>query len=162
MHTRIMKRVVLIVFLACVVLCGCTPNRPMNVSFKNQTLPFSKNYTLTTVYAEDKRLREKWTDILVMANTDNLELKFTKELGEEFDVVLGNKWQWQSLTKLFGADNFATFARAETTTYIINAQQPAKIWFKAVGGDLVHHLNDGTKSLTNLQDVSKPFLVEIE
>lgn len=160
-----MKKKVFLCLLFCVLcLCGCSPQNimPMNVVFKNQTAPFSPNACLTIVYAEDKRIRDKHTDVLVKCDKDNLRLTFTKEYAQTHNVVLSEAGQWYSLTKLFSANlSPASFARVEATTYIITCPQDATVWFKAIGGDAVYHLDSGQTTLENVFDVSKAFKMHL-
>ena len=157
------KKIFLCICLGALCLSGCSPDAtPMNVVFKDQTAPFSPRACLTIVYAEDKRIRDKSTDVLVKSEVPNLELSFTKENGKTFDVVLDNANQWYSLTQLFSPKLApATFARVETTTYVITCPHDATIWFKAVGGDAVYHLGTGQTTLENTFDVSVPFKMDL-
>ena len=160
-----MKKKILLCLIGLVFVCGCSPKTitPMNVCFKNQTLPFSPNHCITVVYAEDKRIRDKSTDVLIWSDTKNLMLDFVKERGKTFEVLVPEKNQWFSLTNLFDESlSFATFATAETTTYIITSNVAATIKLKAVGGDAVYHLDTGFSSLENIFDVSKELEVKLQ
>ena len=150
-----------LVFLLCFTLaasaCAKDNVTPLNVTFKNATLLGSENYTLTIVYAEDKRIREYSTDVLIKTDKPT-SLKITKELGDTWNINLENVDAWQSLTSLIDENlDFATFATVETTTYIINSSMPCTLTFKVVGGDL----NESKTALENTFDVSKEFELEI-
>lgn len=164
---EIMRKLLLNFFIilgVAVALCGCGEEiTPINVIFKNQTLLGSENYCITAVYQEDKRIRDKYSDIYLQTDTENLELKITKELGKSYDITIPTANEWYSLTNLISQKlDLATFAKAEPTTYIINSQIPATLKLKAVGGELVYHLATGENSLQNIFDVSNEFEVKIE
>lgn len=154
-----MKISCFLLFLLCFTLassaCAKDNTTPLNVVFKNATLLGSENYTLTIVYAEDKRIREYSTDVLIKTNAPT-RLKITKEVSSSWDVTLENIGEWQSLTNLINENlTFATFATVQTTTYIINSSSPCILTFKVIGGDL----NEDKISLVNTFDVSKEFSV---
>lgn len=166
-----MKKIVLnivCILTICVALIGCAQSNvtPVNVVFKNATLYGSDKYTITAVYSEDKRIRGYHTDILVSSNIDNLQLTICKELEQPYNIILNQKDVWYSLTNLINSQNnekleFTTFARAETTTYIIQSEQAANLKFKAIGGDLCDHLKEGYSELVNIFPASKIFKVKI-
>ena len=161
-----MKKVVFL-FLCVVMLTlgGCDSAlayTPMNVVMNNQSLLHSPNAVITVVYGEDKRVREKYTDVFVMVDTENVEFQIAKELGEFKAVVIPEKDTWYSLTNLLGANLCpAKFSAVETTTFIFRADQKCEIALKAQGGDLQHNLDNGSFQLVNTFDVSKPFNVKI-
>lgn len=163
----IMKKLLINFFIIlglAVALCGCGSEfTPLNVIFKDQTLKGSQNYAITAVYQEDKRIRDKYTDIYLQSDTGNLELKITKELGESYDITIPTANEWFSLTSLISQNlDLATFARSQTTTYVINAKEKAVLKFKAVGGELIYNLETGENKLENIFNVSDEFEVKIE
>lgn len=161
MKKTILTFIMIIIFI---FLSGCNSDlfTPINVSFKNQTLLGSENYTLVVVYAEDKRIRDKYTDLYISADLDNIKLKITKELGESYNIEIPNSNTWYSLTNLIGQKlHLATFATVETTIYIINSNKTTTIKLKAMGGDLIYNLDTGESSLTNAFEVSKEFELKV-
>ena len=149
-----------LLFLICFTLvatgCGRDNVTPYNVTFKNGTYLGSKNYTITIVYAEDKRIRDKYTDVLVKCDKPT-NLKITKELGSTWNIPLQEVDTWQSLTKLIDQNlSFATFSTVETTTYIINSSEKCKLSFKVIGGD-----KQGNE-LQNTFDVSNVFNLSVK
>ena len=156
----------IITFLTMCLIFGCASETPINVTFKDGTLAGSKNYVITAVYLEDKEIRDKYTDILVKSDTDDLSIALTKELGETYNITLKNAYQWYSITDLVSQDettkDFAKFSQAEATTYIINSEKQANLQFKAVGGDYVYNTHTNVGELTNTFAVSKVFDLKIE
>lgn len=155
----------IITFWAMCLILGCASQTPINVTFKDGTLAGSPNYVITAVYLEDKGIRDKFTDILIKSDIDDLNISLTKELGETFYVSLKTANKWYSITELISQNatkNFAKFSQAEATTYIINSEKEANLQFKAVGGDYVYnrHINSG--ELVNTFEVSKVFDLKIE
>lgn len=157
-----MKKILILLILSICLISGCAENStPFNVSFKNQTLKNSPNTTIFTVYAEDKRIRDKYTDIYVKADSV-VDLTITKELSESYDITIAEPDKWYSLTNLINKHlDLVTFAKVESTVFIINSTSQVTLTLKAVGGDLVYHLDTGENSLTNTFDVSKEFEVKI-
>ena len=158
-----MKRIIIFISLIlCLVLNGCkSEDPPINVSFKNQTIMGGKTHTLTVVYAEDKRIRDKYTDILVKSDQENLTLNFAKELDSSKTINIENSGQWYSLTKLYDPSfSLTTFAKAQTTTYVFTSNKEAKLKFKVIGGDL--NESENFQTLTNIFTVSKEFDMKAE
>ena len=155
----------IITLLTMCFLLGCGSETPINVTFKDGTQTGSENYVITAVYLEDKGIRDKFTDILVKSDTENLEFTLTKELGDVYKINIENANEWYSVTELVSQDqtkNFAKFSQAEATTYIINSEKEANLQFKAVGGDYVYNRKISAGELANTFDVSKVFDLKIE
>lgn len=155
----------IITLLTMCFLFGCTSETPLNVNFKNGTLTGSENYVITAVYLEDKDIRDKFTDILVKSDTSDLNLSFTRELGDTYKIYLENAGTWYSITELISQNetkDFAKFSQAEATTFIINSEKEANLQFKAVGGDYVYNREISEGQLVNTFDVSKVFDLKIE
>ena len=153
----------------CFISMACAEDNktPLNVTFKNGTLSGSTNYVVSAVYLEDKRTRDLYTDIFVMADKDNFEITITKELEVPVTLVIPEKNVWFSLTNLINRQTtkyleLTTFSKAEPTTYIFQAKQTGVLKFKAMGGNFEQELTTGIMSLTNAFDVSKPIEIPIE
>lgn len=157
-----MKKFLFLLFFLPVILTGCSENfTPMNVTIKNQTLLNSPQTTLTVVYAEDKRIRDKFTDILISSKVDNLAISIAKELGTMQEIVLAQKETWYSLCALLGKTP-VSFAKVETTTFVLSCSQNALVEVKVVGGELNEEIENGDWTLKNPFDVSKPVLVNLQ
>lgn len=157
-----MKKFLFLLFFLPVILTGCSENfTPLNVTIKNQTLLNSPKTTLTVVYAEDKRIRDKYTDILISSKVDNLEISIAKELGTMQEIVLQQKDTWYSLSALVGKTP-VSFAKVETTTFVLTSSQNAEISLKVVGGELNEEIENGDWVLKNTFEVSKPVFVNLQ
>lgn len=143
--------------------CGASDILPLNATFKNGTLFGSENYVVTVCFQEDKRLHNYYTDIMIKTDTP-LTLKIGKELAQQAEIELPTADVWQSLTQLLsekqGVD-FVTFHRAQTTTYIINSEQGAKLQFCVIGGDYSYNTSTNEEQLVNTFAVSKVFCLEV-
>ncbi|MDD3397494.1 MAG: hypothetical protein PHR96_03010 [Clostridia bacterium] len=154
---KIIINSILIIYLCFALSCNANEYNPINVTFKNGTLPGSENYVVTAVFLEDKRIRDKYTDIYIMANLNEIKLSIGKEPNQPVEILLTEKDKWYSLTDLMSQSDFATFAKAQTTTYIITSETIVTLKFKAVGGEL----NQDNSGLTSTFNVSKVFEIEI-
>lgn len=157
---KILINSVLIIYMCFALSCNANAYYPINVTFKEGTAPGSSNYVITTIFLEDKRIHDKLTDIFILADSDETSLSIGKELGNKSQIFLSEKNKWYSLSDLMrqkSTPDFSTFAKAQTTTYIINAKEPVKLKFKAVGGTL----NQDNSALTNLFKVSEIFELDI-
>ncbi|MDD3862511.1 MAG: hypothetical protein PHV79_01475 [Clostridia bacterium] len=149
----------LIIFLCFTLSCNTNDYYPVNVFFKDGTLPNSDKSSITAIYLEDKRIREKYTDILISSNIDNLEFSIAKENDKYIDIKIAEKEIWYSLTELLKDKidiEYTTFAKAQTTTYVIKSETPTVLQFKAVGG------NYNNDELENIFTVSKTFELKIQ
>lgn len=157
-----MKKIFFAILILPFLLSGCSENfTPMCATIKNQTLLSSPQVVLTVVYAEDKRVRDKFTDIWVKSDSPNFIFSFTKEMGNLQELGLENQNQWYSLSALLGKTP-ASFARVETTTYILYSNQDAKLTLKVVGGDLAEKIEINTSMLVNTFDVSEEVSVNFQ
>lgn len=160
-----MKIKTLSMFLLCVCLfCGCgdAAKTPLNVVIKDQSYLYSDMSSITVVYAEDKRLRDKFTDVYVMADQENLSFKLAKELGEFWDIEILEPNKWLSLSSLVDYRFVpAKFSKVETTTFVLTSQTPCSLKFKVVGGDLEYNCKNGTSKVVNTFDVSKPLDINL-
>ena len=157
-----MKKFLFLLLFLPIFFTGCSENfTPTNVIIKNQTLPYSPQTTLTVVYAEDKRIRDKFTDILISSKVDNLNLSISKELGTPQEIVLESKDTWYSLSTLLGKAP-VSFAKVESTTFVLTSTQNAEVCLKVVGGNLNEDMESGVSSLKNTFDVSKQVLVNLQ
>lgn len=155
-----MKKLFFVLLMLTLFLGGCSEDaQPLCATIKNQTLLFSPQTALTVVYAEDKRVRDKFTDIWVKSDIDNLTFSFAKELALPHKIVLENKCQWYSLSVLIGVSP-VSFSRVETTTYVLTSNQIANLTFKVVGGDLTD--SPVSTILVNTFDVSKEVLINLQ
>lgn len=160
---RILLNLVLIIYLSFAMSCNASEYNPINVTFKDGTLTGSSNYVISAVYLEDKRIRDKYTDIYVSADSDNTVLSIFKEYGESIEITLNQANTFYSLTKLMNQEErqfkLTTFAKAQTTTYIIKSKQKVNLKFKAVGGEIN---NEDDENLKKVFNVSKIFDLTIE
>jgi hypothetical protein len=157
-----MKKFLFLLFFLPVVLTGCSENfTPMNVTIKNQTLLNSPQTTLTVVYAEDKRIRDKFTDILISSKVDNLAISIAKELGTMQEIVLEQKDTWYSLSALLGKTP-VSFSKVESITFVLTSSQNALVAVKAIGGELNEGFEGKDWTLKNTFDVSKQVFVNLQ
>lgn len=157
---KIIINSILIIYMCFALSCNANAYYPINVTFKNGTVPGSYKYVVSAVFLEDKRIRDKYTDIFISLNLDETNLTVSKEPTEPVEIFIIEKNKWYSLTELMNQNpkaDFSTFAKAQTTTYIIRSKTPVNLKFKAVGGDL----NEDNSALTNVFKVSNIFEVEI-
>lgn len=101
---RILLNLVLIIYLSFAMSCNASEYNPINVTFKDGTLTGSSNYVISAVYLEDKRIRDKYTDIYVSADSDNTVLSIFKEYGESIEITLNQANTFYSLTKLMNQE----------------------------------------------------------
>lgn len=158
---KVFINLILIVYMCFALSCNANAYYPINVTFKDGTLPGSSKYVVTAVFLEDKRIRDKHTDILISSDLDETVLTISKEPEKPIEILLNEKNIWYSLTSLMSQNSnpmFSTFAKAQTTTYILSAKIPAKLKFKAIGGVL----NQDDYLLDNIFKVSKIFEIDIK
>ena len=157
-----MKKIFLVLIMLPIFLSGCSEVfMPMCVIIKDQTLLYSPQKTITVVYAEDKRIRDKFTDILVQADIPNFTFSIAKEMTDFEQIVLPVENQWYSLSLLMQKTP-ASFAKVETTTYLLKSPYSANLTIKVIGGNLNEEINDEATILVNTFDVCKELVVKFE
>ena len=166
MHKKVLSLLVIFVLVSGCFGCAHEENLPMCISFKNQSVLGSPNYAFTTVYLEDKRIRDFSTDLHIMANR-SVTLNFGKELEEPTKLFISEPNRWLSLTQLLNLNSenklkYSTFAQAETTTFVLSANEKVNLKFKGVAGNLEYDLKNNMSKLVDVFDVSKPFEIEIK
>lgn len=160
---KVLLNLLLVVYLSFAMSCNVNEYNPLNVTFNDSTLAGSSNYVISAVYLEDKRIRDKYTDIFISADKDNIVLSICKEYEEPIEITLNERNRFQSLTKLMNQQRkqfrLTNFAKAQTTTYIIKSKEKVNLKFKAVGGEII---NEDDEDLKNIFNVSNVFDLKIE
>ena len=148
--------------MCCLLFAGCeSGNELKTVTFYNITSAGSDDYTFRVVFAEDKRVDNKYYDLQIKAD-GNKTISIGQEMQEKKEVQLSNKWA--SLTTLMlnepKTETFTKGSDAQTLVYIFNVKEKTKITIRAVVGGVEE--NDGKTGyiITSPEDCSEEFVIE--
>lgn len=152
----------LIVCFVIFAFLGCS-REPIVAFFKDGTSAGSDNYTINVSFVEDTKFEEKFIDILIKSNIDNLVMSFKREFDEDIQITISEKDEWNSLTYLINQANdeenqesYLAFSEKRNMTLVIKSEQDAIITLKAVCGDEFEN-SLGEVILVNQVDISKLF-----
>lgn len=148
----------------CFALCGCeNGNMLRTVTFSEATSAGSDKYVVKVVFAEDKRVDDKFYDLQVRANGD-LTISIGKEMQEKKVVSIDK--EWQSLTTLLldekDTERFVKGADAVMTTYIFSSKQTGTVVFRAVVGGVEENASGKGQIITSPEVCSNEFCVDIK
>ena len=148
----------------CIALAGCeSGNMLRTVSFYEITGAGSEKYTVKVVYAQDKRVDDKYYDLQIKASGD-LTILLGKENDEKKTISL-NK-EWQSLTSLLakeeGSETFVKGKDAVCDVYIFTSKQTGTVTFRAVVGGVEENASKKGQIITSPEVCSNEFSVEIK
>lgn len=135
----------------------------ISVSIYNITGSGSKDYTFSVSYQEEDFYKDKGCDIYIKSDVENLKIKIKKEYQDFVTIVLKDKNEFYSLTKLISDANsenvkFLKYQNMLNSIYIINSESDATLEIKAVVGDIT----EVKSMLYNTFDVSKTLKIDIE
>ena len=147
----------------CIAVAGCeSENMLRTVSFTNVTGAGSDKHTVKVVFAQDKRVDEKYYDLQIKASGD-LTISIGREM-EERRVISLNK-EWQSLTTLLvsekDSETFVKGKDAVTLTYIFTSKQVGSVVFRAVVGGVEKNASGKGQIITSPEVCSNEFVVDI-
>lgn len=157
-------KIIAILCLLTLMFSACNQEgNALSVSFSNATGAGSTDMVLAVLYEEEKDYKEKYTDLYVKSDTENLTIKIKKELSDFVSIKLENKDTYYSLTKLISnakIENIAytKYKDALSVNYIINCEQDCNLTFKAVVGTKA----ENGLSLLDVIDASKEFTLAVK
>ncbi len=148
----------------CFALAGCeNGNMLRTVSFSDVTSAGSDKYTVKAVFAQDKRVDDKYYDLQIKASGD-----LTISIGEEMQErkVVSLRSEWQSLTTLLldekDREMFVKGEDAVMKTYIFSSKQTGAVTFRAVVGGVEENASGKGQIITSPEVCSNEFSVEIK
>lgn len=150
-----------------IFLGGCD-RKPLVVSFQNATMAGSDQNTLNVFFADDKKFEDKYFDIWLKSDTENLEITINKSNQLAHEIKVEKSDNWYSLTSLehisknqTGQEDYSGYKDAIDITYIIRSAKECKLTFKAVTGDKIKNADETGFMLINAEDVSKEYTQKI-
>lgn len=147
------------------ILTSCAKD-PILAYFTDGTSAGSDKYTVNVDYDEDSRFEDKYVDVLIRSNIENLTFLFKREFDEDVELFIAEKNHWHSITALLNEqkdqkEEFEKFKGKSDDTLVIKSEQNAVITLKVVVGDLKEN-SQGKKILINQKDVSKKFKLDLD
>lgn len=167
-----MKRLFLLIFplFLCLAMCGCESMATIKLaSFSNMTSAGSEDYTFKVNFENDKRYEEKYFDIQIMADQDDVEMTYHIEGENALKSTLTEKNVWNSLTSLktdavglAGREEFDQLKEAVGQIYIFNVSKPCKLTFRVVVGQLAENVQNTGYVLLNTEPISDDFVLNCD
>lgn len=162
------KKLFLLLCILGLAIGGCeSVGQIRAASISEVTAAGSNDYAVRFVFNDDKRIEEKYYDIQLMSNTDNLSIIFHREGEDKISVDIKESNRWLSMTTLklssasmTGSEKFNQLKNAVDETYIFNFNKPCKITFRVVAGDAVDASSGSGQILANSEPISKDFILK--
>ncbi len=166
----ILKKLKYLIFpvLAALLLTGCENANQINAaSFSEITAAGSEDYAMTVKFMEDKRVEDKYFDIQLMTDVDDVQLVFWQEGEAKITTTISQKGRWRSLTTLKvnsagleDTESFLKLKEAVDQSYMFNVNKPVKLIFRVVAGEAAPNSAGKGQILANTEPVSKDFVLE--
>ena len=164
-----MKKLFILVFsfFVAVTFLGCENATKISLaSFSNMTSAGSENYTVKISFQSDTRFQEKYYDVQIMSDTEDVELVFWKEGEDKLTSTLTEKNVWNSLTSLKvsaagleGQEDFSQLKDAVNEIYIFNVNKPCKLIFRVVAGQISENSDKTGLIIANTEPISNDFVL---
>lgn len=164
-----MKKLFLLIFplFLCSVVCGCESMATIKLAtFSNMTSAGSENYTFRVNFQNDLRYEERYFDIQVMSDQDDLEITYHIENENSVMSRLDEKNVWNSLTALkadaiglAGHEEFEQLKDAVSHIYVFNVSKPCKLTFRVVVGMIAENAQSTGFVILNTEPISDDFVL---
>ncbi len=154
--------------ISCIFLFGCENSNKIYVaSFSEITAAGSTDYGVKISFADDKRVEEKYYDVQLMSDENDVGMTIFLEGDEKFSATISERGRWQSLTSLKvnaagleGRETFSQLKDAINQNYIFSVNKKCKLIFRVVAGEMVKNSNGVGQVLANTNAVSKDFVID--
>ncbi len=165
-----LKFLLILPLISLIFLSGCEDDNVIRVATISEiTMAGSSDYGVKVRYQDDKRVEDKYYDIQIMTDVDDVGLTIWKERNEKFTIRISERNRWNSLTTikaraagLEGKENFEKLKDAVDESYMFNVDKRVKIFLRVVAGESVDNSQKTGKILANTEQVSKLFTLKCE
>lgn len=152
----------------CITFCACSSQTriPLTVTFVDVSGALSADHTISIKFSDEKDFEEKYIDILIKSDTDDVELTLFQEFASDEDKVtisLSKSTGYVSLDeyKLFNlekeqTDSMVGYGDALATTIVVNSNKDASLTFLAIIGEK----QDG--EFKKIGEVSKEYTLKVK
>jgi len=159
---------IFVLLITVLVFYGCEKQLrvPYTVTFIDVSSALSTDHTISIKFSEEKDFEEKYIDILIKSDTDDVELVLFQEFAKEEDKIklnLNKNLGFVSLDeyKLFNleqqqTDSMVGYADVLSTTIVLNSNKDAKITMLAVLGDKEEN------KFKKIGEISKEYVLEVK
>lgn len=136
-----------LIFVCIGIFCGCSvvERSPLSVTFVDVSGAMSADHTISIKFGDEDDYKDKYIDILVKSDDDNVELTLFQEFASDDDKVvltLSKSSGFVSLDeyKLFNMENEQTdsmvgYGDVLATNLVVNSNKETTLTFLAVIGD---------------------------
>lgn len=162
-------------FLALLIICacifaGCESSNEITVAYlSNATSAGSEDYAVKITFQQDDRVENKYYDIQIMSDVDDLQFTFFQEGEGKMSATISQSNRWNSLTSIIyssmgqeGKESFEQLKNAVDVIYVINVEKPAKLFFRVVAGEVEDNADGTGEILANTQPVSADFVLNCQ
>ena len=151
------------------LLSACeNDNTILSANISEITQGNSDSYTIKVVYEKDSRMDNKYVDIQVRCDVEDLVLNFNEEGNDIISLNLSKENRWHSLTSLIssangikGKESFKKYEDVNNVIYTFTCNEKAKVDFRVVAGDNVDNDDLNGQILVNAEPISKIVSIKI-
>ena len=161
---RILKITTLFFLLSSFIFLSACENdiTILSATISEITQGNSDSYTIKIVYEKDSRMDNKYIDVQVRCDVEDLVLNFNEEGNDVISLNLTTENRWHSLTSLISSANgvsgkemFKKYKDANNIIYTFTCKEKAKVDFRVVAGDTVENDDLNGQILVNAEPISK-------
>lgn len=146
LYKKLKKICVLAFIFVCIsIFCGCSEGNPLSVTFVDISSAMSADHTISIKFGDEDDYKDKYIDILVKCEDDDVELTLFQEFASDNDKVtlfLSKYTGFVSLDeyKLFNmekeqTDSMVGYGDVLATNLVVNSNKETVLTFLAVVGD---------------------------
>lgn len=165
-----MRKLNIFVLLFCLMffLSACeNSNKLIIAKFSNVTAAGSSDFAVKVVFEQDDRLSEKYYDLQIMSDVDDVNITFWKEFEDKVTTTIAEKDRWNSLTSLtvsssglVNTESFQKLKDAKGFTIIFNVDRPVKLFLRIVAGEVEPNDSGLGYVIINTEPVSDEFILD--
>lgn len=161
-----MKKFLLIVLCVCFSFClvGCESDSELRVAHISEvTTAQSTNYSIKVSLDNDKRVKQKYVDLQIMASSPEQTVYFAEENEKPNQLVFERENYWYNLSYLTKGDGETEYQKYDdfgTKVFNLTVPNDVKLKFRMVAGDVKTNENTGEKILVLSEDISKTFTLK--
>lgn len=163
-----MKKYLFVALCVCFsfFICGCEEVKTLRVASIND-ITVGQNYSIKVVLGDDERMSEKYVDLQIRSNKDNLILDFSQE-GEKGNLLtIEEKDSWYNLTYLISqnsekSEKYQKYDDFGAKIFNFSTNFDAKLTFRVVVGDVVTNEKTSEEIFILSEDVSKEVCVDVK
>ena len=164
-----MKKIFVFLLIAFVLpLVACENSTDITAAYIYENTTADRSVSGVKIsYAEDERLKGKYTDVQVRFAKKG-EIVIWEENQEKITYEIPDYDEWYSLTSIFcqaegkeGEEKFEYYDKVKSKSYLFTSETDQQITFRVVVGKITSNFNGDGQILVGSEPISRHFTLKI-